>query len=307
MRCIIFLLAFCAIISAYADKVRLADIQVLTFQKGMVTTGRRSPGVPQLQCVNCNHQNQDKVTSVQCRNVGTDGRDVNWKCETSVSKEWELGLTSVSCEGFDYPDDPYVLVGSCGLEYQLKRNTNYVPTPIYRPVTPTYETSSFTDSVNLFVGGTIFLIVVISVVMLVLTATPQRVVRETRTVTVNPPTNPYTERPTAPSYSSVSNEVPVMTQTTTSYSQPERVTTRVEHHYQPVQPVARNSGPDFVDGFVLGSLSTSVNQRPVVVQPVQPIFVQPVQPVQPVQQVVIEKPSTDNIHTSTSFATTKRR
>jgi hypothetical protein len=26
----------------------------------------------------------------------------------------------VLCEGYDYPDDPYILAGSCGLEYTLE-------------------------------------------------------------------------------------------------------------------------------------------------------------------------------------------
>ncbi len=27
---------------------------------------------------------------------------------------------SVACEGYDYPEDPYILAGSCGLEYTLE-------------------------------------------------------------------------------------------------------------------------------------------------------------------------------------------
>jgi hypothetical protein len=26
----------------------------------------------------------------------------------------------VACEGYDYPEDPYILAGSCGLEYTLE-------------------------------------------------------------------------------------------------------------------------------------------------------------------------------------------
>lgn len=33
-----------------------------------------------------------------------------------------FGATTVTCEGFAYRDDPYVLKGSCGLEYTLNRN-----------------------------------------------------------------------------------------------------------------------------------------------------------------------------------------
>jgi len=32
---------------------------------------------------------------------------------------YRFGNIAVSCEGYDYPDDPYILAGSCGLEYTL--------------------------------------------------------------------------------------------------------------------------------------------------------------------------------------------
>merc|ERR1712107_882303 len=31
-----------------------------------------------------------------------------------------FGQVEVVCEGYDYPDDPYILAGSCGLEYTLE-------------------------------------------------------------------------------------------------------------------------------------------------------------------------------------------
>ena len=35
--------------------------------------------------------------------------------------EFKFGKVQVSCEGYDYPDDPYILAGSCGLEYTIDR------------------------------------------------------------------------------------------------------------------------------------------------------------------------------------------
>ncbi len=32
---------------------------------------------------------------------------------------YRLGSTTVSCEGYDHPDDPYVLAGSCAVEYTM--------------------------------------------------------------------------------------------------------------------------------------------------------------------------------------------
>ena len=32
---------------------------------------------------------------------------------------FRFGNIEVVCEGYDYPDDPFILKGSCGLEYTL--------------------------------------------------------------------------------------------------------------------------------------------------------------------------------------------
>ena len=53
-----------------------------------------------------------------------------------MDKGISLGETVVSCEGYDYPgrrlnplineiDDPYILVGSCGVRFKLERNADY--------------------------------------------------------------------------------------------------------------------------------------------------------------------------------------
>jgi len=38
-----------------------------------------------------------------------------------MDNEYRFGKISVSCEGYDYPEDPYILAGSCGLEYTIDR------------------------------------------------------------------------------------------------------------------------------------------------------------------------------------------
>ena len=40
-----------------------------------------------------------------------------WECKTDMDNAYRFGRIEVSCEGFDYPDDPYVLTGSCGVSY----------------------------------------------------------------------------------------------------------------------------------------------------------------------------------------------
>lgn len=105
------------------DAIHLKDIQVLTLERGKMTTGRRSSPVKQLDCIGgpaSKHYNDVKV--IQCINKGFDGSSVNWKCEAhDIPKTIKLGTVStVTCEGYDYSDDPRVLIGSCGLEYELE-------------------------------------------------------------------------------------------------------------------------------------------------------------------------------------------
>jgi hypothetical protein len=108
------------------EKVLLRDVTTLTFEDGHYTTGRRSAPVKALNCVggsaSRDYSSLPKV--VQCRNVGFDGNDVQWKCDAELDNNVKFGRLTVSCEGYDYPDDPYVLRGSCGLEYNLEYTKN---------------------------------------------------------------------------------------------------------------------------------------------------------------------------------------
>ncbi|CAN0212068.1 unnamed protein product [Lampetra planeri] len=99
------------------DRLLLRDVSALTLHTGRMTAGRRSAAVPQLRCVGgCSSFTPDVV---QCLNRGHDGVDVQWECKADMDSSYRFGSISVSCEGYDYPDDPYVLRGSCGLEYSL--------------------------------------------------------------------------------------------------------------------------------------------------------------------------------------------
>ncbi|XP_054931125.1 store-operated calcium entry-associated regulatory factor-like isoform X3 [Dermacentor andersoni] len=107
--------------SLSGDKVRLKDVQVLTLRQGQYTTGRRSHPVPQLNCRGGSAGCEDQPSVVQCYNRGSDGRDTQWECKAEMKKSQKFGLIQVTCEGYDYPQDEYILVGSCGLEYYLER------------------------------------------------------------------------------------------------------------------------------------------------------------------------------------------
>ena len=58
---------------------------------------------------------------MRCKNQGSDYDDENiqWTCTASLPSEFKLGSTDVICEGYDSSSDPYVLKGSCGVEYRL--------------------------------------------------------------------------------------------------------------------------------------------------------------------------------------------
>ncbi|KAL7753967.1 Store-operated calcium entry-associated regulatory factor [Sorochytrium milnesiophthora] len=102
-----------------ADKVRLSDIRALTLHSGEYTTGRRSSPVPQTKCTGGDACHLYEPDVIQCTNAGSDGRDVQWKCEAEMEDYYRFGKVTVTCEGYDHRNDPFVLAGSCGVEYAL--------------------------------------------------------------------------------------------------------------------------------------------------------------------------------------------
>ncbi|KAG8626316.1 hypothetical protein KVT40_005261 [Elsinoe batatas] len=107
-----------------SDAILLSKVKTLTLRSGKQTTHRRVAPIPQLRCVGGNARKwaSENVDVVRCRNVGSDydANDVQWTCEANLPEEFKLGSTELFCEGYDSPDDPYVLKGSCGVEYRLQ-------------------------------------------------------------------------------------------------------------------------------------------------------------------------------------------
>ncbi|KAI0480295.1 hypothetical protein GGR56DRAFT_264440 [Xylariaceae sp. FL0804] len=105
-----------------ANAILLSDVQSLTLRAGKQTTNRRVPAVPQLKCVSspavCALH---AVDTMRCTNQGAgyDAEDVQWSCAANLPPELKLGSTDVACEGYASRDDPYVLRGSCAVEYRL--------------------------------------------------------------------------------------------------------------------------------------------------------------------------------------------
>jgi hypothetical protein len=108
-------------------RVPMDQIDVLTFSQGRHTNGRRVSPVLQLSCVGGDARGEAarQVHAVQCRKTGSShgasGRVPQWKCEADLPVEYRLGETTVSCEGYEHSADPFVLEGSCGLEFTLHR------------------------------------------------------------------------------------------------------------------------------------------------------------------------------------------
>ena len=103
--------------------VELNSIQSLIFRQDAKTTGRRTSAVPQMTCVGggfCGTKYEPAV--VQCTNIGQDYTtgDPTWKCTAELESGLHLGTTDVVCEGFRDRDDPWILRGSCGLEYTMQ-------------------------------------------------------------------------------------------------------------------------------------------------------------------------------------------
>lgn len=97
-------------------------IQVLTFKSGTWTAARRVAPVRTMTCTGGSAAQRTDLhpSVVQCENKGMDDQGrVNWKCTAELHESVRFGAISVNCEGWTHPDDPYILPGSCGLEYEL--------------------------------------------------------------------------------------------------------------------------------------------------------------------------------------------
>lgn len=58
---------------------------------------------------------------VECDKAGynQERSKFDWKCHADISERVRFNHVEVICEGYDYPEDDYILLGSCGLEFTL--------------------------------------------------------------------------------------------------------------------------------------------------------------------------------------------
>ncbi|KAL5605998.1 hypothetical protein BROUX41_006209 [Berkeleyomyces rouxiae] len=106
-----------------SNAILLSDVSTLTLHGGRKTTARRVAPIPQLRCVSpralCDIH---PISVMRCTNEGASyaAEDVEWACTAALPETLQLASTDVICEGFMSADDPYVLRGSCGVEYRVE-------------------------------------------------------------------------------------------------------------------------------------------------------------------------------------------
>lgn len=120
------------------QSVHMKDVTSLVLQSGQFTTGRRSAPVPQLTCVGGSASSEAyRIDTIHCKQIGFDGINPTWECSAVLDQDIRLGKTDVVCEGYAYPEDPYILAGSCGVEYELQYTWQSKPQYREEPVVET--------------------------------------------------------------------------------------------------------------------------------------------------------------------------
>lgn len=115
------LFATAPVLAKSPEPVLLSSVKALTLRKDLKTSHNRVSAVPQLKCVGGTAKGLYEIDVLRCKNSGSSygDEDIQWTCSASLPSEFKLGSTDVICEGFKSSDDPYVLKGSCGVEYRL--------------------------------------------------------------------------------------------------------------------------------------------------------------------------------------------
>lgn len=108
------------------EKVLERHVEEITFRGDQFTTFRRTEAHPQIKCVGLYCKEAPPQKEITCRHL----QPGKWECEGFPAFEHHaFGRTDVNCEGYDSKDDPYILDGSCYVEYTLNR----ISKPIYNP------------------------------------------------------------------------------------------------------------------------------------------------------------------------------
>ena len=102
----------------------------MTFTKDKLTTGNRTESIPQLRCLN--KYDIFKIDKVYCMNMGYKNEKIEWECNTNINGKYKFHSIKISCEGYDSIEDPYILEGSCGLEYSIESTSNFSMLSVFK-------------------------------------------------------------------------------------------------------------------------------------------------------------------------------
>jgi len=155
----------------YGDAVLLEQIRALTFSRGQMTTGRRSAPVQQLTCVGGGAQTHPEYfpSVVQCTNVGNDDSgNAQWDCKADLDSRVRFEQTIVNCEGYSNPDDPYILKGSCGLEYRLGFTEQGRQSNVHSGYTNNYNNQYYQQDTSDSSFGKVFIFLVFAFIIIAL-------------------------------------------------------------------------------------------------------------------------------------------
>ena len=59
------------------------------------------------------------LETIQCLNQGSDGSEIQWSCKAELSGLYKFKKININCEGYDSPEDTFILKGSCAIQYTL--------------------------------------------------------------------------------------------------------------------------------------------------------------------------------------------
>nr|XP_027199985.1 store-operated calcium entry-associated regulatory factor-like [Dermatophagoides pteronyssinus] len=107
------------------DRILLENIDALTFESDRLAKTRRNQKIPQLKCIGGGNCNRVKLEVAQCFNVGSN-QSIEWECRGDMPSKYKLVQVNMSCEGYDSPQDQYILADSCALQYSIAKRSDAV-------------------------------------------------------------------------------------------------------------------------------------------------------------------------------------
>jgi len=123
----LFLVAICAYRPGddvpVFHRVRMDHLRMLEFTRDERAISKHGAGPMQLECVGgrawFDRYRLDKALCTRQEN--------DWVCETEVVHGYTISNVKVVCEGYDSPNDAFVVDGSCNMQYEIEHNEERKP------------------------------------------------------------------------------------------------------------------------------------------------------------------------------------